>query len=450
MTVPIAPFREDYTGNGVTTLWDYGWKVRDKSHLTVTKVLISSGSEETLVVDDDYTVNNVGDADGGTIDITPAISSLYRLAITPNMPVEQPTDLTTESRVPPDVAEDALDYIVGLIKQMAEQLNRAIKTTVGSALSPDEFIELIIGSVGAAEEAATEAGEARDDAVAAAAEAVGAVPGSIKVSANDTTQNYLLSKLVAGRAIVLTEQNNGGNENIKVDIDINTNTNFAGAPGDLTTSYFLMNYASVHWHVPYSGLLNGMNLLTQDTSPDMALDFLHLYDTSASTSKKVAPNDVNNMVLLASGAPTAVASVAFTNFVNAKYDRYILVVYNARPVTDAQDFNLETSYDDGVSYKTSYRIVSTGTVTKMNMFSNTGNAATNGIGAVIEIIANPDAAKYPWCRWQTWGLSNVGAIGGVSNSGVTLVAGVINALRISFASGNIATLNYKLYGVKGS
>lgn len=38
----------------------------------------------------------------------------------------------------------------------------------------------------------------------------------VKVSSNDTTANYLLSKLVAGGGITLTEQNNGANENILV------------------------------------------------------------------------------------------------------------------------------------------------------------------------------------------------------------------------------------------
>jgi hypothetical protein len=39
----------------------------------------------------------------------------------------------------------------------------------------------------------------------------------VKVSANDTTANYLLSKLTAGSGITLTETNNGGNETITVE-----------------------------------------------------------------------------------------------------------------------------------------------------------------------------------------------------------------------------------------
>ncbi len=41
----------------------------------------------------------------------------------------------------------------------------------------------------------------------------------VMVSNDDTTPDYLLSKLVAGTNITLTEQNGGGNENIKVDAD---------------------------------------------------------------------------------------------------------------------------------------------------------------------------------------------------------------------------------------
>ena len=39
----------------------------------------------------------------------------------------------------------------------------------------------------------------------------------VKVSSNDTTSDFLLSKLVAGTNVTLTEQNDGGNENIKID-----------------------------------------------------------------------------------------------------------------------------------------------------------------------------------------------------------------------------------------
>jgi len=45
----------------------------------------------------------------------------------------------------------------------------------------------------------------------------GNTDGRIKVSANDTTFNYLLAKLVAGTNITLTENNDGGNETITID-----------------------------------------------------------------------------------------------------------------------------------------------------------------------------------------------------------------------------------------
>jgi hypothetical protein len=53
--------------------------------------------------------------------------------------------------------------------------------------------------------------------VDASALVAGIVDHKVKVSSNDTTANYLLSKLVAGNAITLTEQNPAGNENILID-----------------------------------------------------------------------------------------------------------------------------------------------------------------------------------------------------------------------------------------
>lgn len=51
-----------------------------------------------------------------------------------------------------------------------------------------------------------------------AAQAGAAADGMLKVSSNDTTADYLFNKLTAGSGIQLTEQNNGGNENVQIGV----------------------------------------------------------------------------------------------------------------------------------------------------------------------------------------------------------------------------------------
>lgn len=68
--------------------------------------------------------------------------------------------------------------------------------------------------------------------VDASALVAGVVDHKVKVSSNDTTANYLLSKLVAGNAITLAKQNPEGNEKIIIDADYTAGT---GIDIDITT-----------------------------------------------------------------------------------------------------------------------------------------------------------------------------------------------------------------------
>lgn len=51
----------------------------------------------------------------------------------------------------------------------------------------------------------------------------------VMVSANDTTPNYLLNKLVAGTYIDLTENNDGGDETITIDVDLTEVSGYNGS-----------------------------------------------------------------------------------------------------------------------------------------------------------------------------------------------------------------------------
>ena len=59
MTVPASIERNDYTGNGSTETYAYGFRITSQTHLRVT-VADADGVETTLSVVTDYTVTNVG------------------------------------------------------------------------------------------------------------------------------------------------------------------------------------------------------------------------------------------------------------------------------------------------------------------------------------------------------------------------------------------------------
>lgn len=148
MTVPSTPLREDYTGNGVQTLWSYGWYLANKAHIKVVKVAVSNGSETPLVVDVDYSVQGVGSDDPALrkIQITPALTNAFKLVFLSNLPAEQTMDLTTEESVPPDRVEDAVDYLTRLLKQYIEVQTRTVTlppgASTGGAIITDYINEL--------------------------------------------------------------------------------------------------------------------------------------------------------------------------------------------------------------------------------------------------------------------------------------------------------------------
>ena len=164
MTTSATPLRAESAGNGSGLNHPYDWKIDAKEELLVTKITDATGAEETLTVDTDYTVTGVGNAAGGNVVIDPALASGYSLVITPNMDYSQTADFTNQNSVPPDEVESALDRLSIQIKSLVEQMARAVKTTVGSSVSPDDLITDITNKAASATASATAAEGHADDA----------------------------------------------------------------------------------------------------------------------------------------------------------------------------------------------------------------------------------------------------------------------------------------------
>jgi len=159
-------FRNVYTGNGVATTFAYGFKVENKAHLLVTRTVIATSVETTLVVDVDYTVNGVGSDNSANWTITHPISgspmaSTHRLTIVPNLPVTQLTDFENQGGFFADTHEDAVDKLTIIAQQHQEELDRSVKVTVGSTTNPATLIaDLQAAAAAAAASAVTAAAAA--------------------------------------------------------------------------------------------------------------------------------------------------------------------------------------------------------------------------------------------------------------------------------------------------
>ena len=62
---------------------------------------------------------------------------------------------------------------------------------------------------------------------------------NVKISSNDTTSDYLENKLVAGTNVTLTTQNEGGNENIKIDVSGGASDELVKISANDTTAGYL-------------------------------------------------------------------------------------------------------------------------------------------------------------------------------------------------------------------
>jgi len=128
MTVPSDVNKSGpYFGNGVTTAFNYDFKVVDETHLSVVVRDTVSGVQRTLVLNSDYTVTGVGNSGGGQIITTTAPTSNETLTILRNIPFTQDVDLENQGAYYAETVESALDLMVMRDQQLAEELERSIK-----------------------------------------------------------------------------------------------------------------------------------------------------------------------------------------------------------------------------------------------------------------------------------------------------------------------------------
>lgn len=133
MTVPSAVSRSDYVGNGAASNYAYGFRIFAKTDLLVT-VRDTNNLETTLVVDVDYTVNNVGSANGsidligsGTHLTAGKLKDQYRLTIRFKTPLVQETDLRNQGSFFAETHEDVFDRLLKISQQQQDELDRSIK-----------------------------------------------------------------------------------------------------------------------------------------------------------------------------------------------------------------------------------------------------------------------------------------------------------------------------------
>lgn len=130
MTITTEISSVTYTGNGSTTDFPFTFRVDEDEDLVVTKITVADGTEDELG-GGEYTVAGIGNVNGGSVTVTPALSFLYELKIERIVPFLQELNIDNNGGFQPEVIEGALDTLEMQIQQVAasvEGFEEAIET----------------------------------------------------------------------------------------------------------------------------------------------------------------------------------------------------------------------------------------------------------------------------------------------------------------------------------
>ncbi len=116
MTVSTELSHEEYVGNGITTDFDFRFRIFESRHLIVV-VADNDGNETTLKNGTDYTIVGAGSYHGGKVVLNKPLAQGWKILLERDLPVVQETDLRNQGKFFAEVHEDAFDYLTMLIQK---------------------------------------------------------------------------------------------------------------------------------------------------------------------------------------------------------------------------------------------------------------------------------------------------------------------------------------------
>lgn len=155
MTIATEVSKVQFDGNGSDVVFPYSFHINSKADLIVI-ISDANDSQDTLVVDVDYSVSGIGEDAGGNVTTignyavgeTPgATPSGSTITIYRSIELLQTTSFKSLGSFLPTTHEEALDNIIKICQQQQEELDRCMKSTVtgglgdtpGAEYEDDEF-----------------------------------------------------------------------------------------------------------------------------------------------------------------------------------------------------------------------------------------------------------------------------------------------------------------------
>ncbi|ENU1228681.1 hypothetical protein [Providencia rettgeri] len=118
MTVSTEISSNEYTGNGVTTDFDYKFRIFKANQLSVITSDADGDNVVTLRLGTDYTVTNANNAAGGKVILTKPLTNGHKISIARDIPITQETSFRNQSKFFAETHEDAFDYLTMIVQRI--------------------------------------------------------------------------------------------------------------------------------------------------------------------------------------------------------------------------------------------------------------------------------------------------------------------------------------------
>ncbi|MDB9567859.1 peptidase G2 autoproteolytic cleavage domain-containing protein [Providencia rettgeri] len=118
MTVSTEISSNEYTGNGVTTDFDYKFRIFKANQLSVITSDADGDNVVTLRLGTDYTVTNANKAAGGKVILTKPLANGHKISIARDIPIKQETSFRNQSKFFAETHEDAFDYLTMILQRI--------------------------------------------------------------------------------------------------------------------------------------------------------------------------------------------------------------------------------------------------------------------------------------------------------------------------------------------
>jgi hypothetical protein len=177
-----------YKGNGVSTQFDFDFKIEQAAHLHVIRT--SLDGVETVLVENDYQVSLDADRTG-SVKLSEPLPTGEKLTLLLNPPFTQLVDLPNQGAWNPEVLESALDKLTSCLLKLREEVSRAVKIKASNDLADlDDLLADIEALADVASDVKSLAGVKAD--IAACAANIAAI-----LSADDEASNAASSAQTA-------------------------------------------------------------------------------------------------------------------------------------------------------------------------------------------------------------------------------------------------------------